>query len=225
MYKNFYLVAFEFKLDKSKIIKCSKIPEEDIINKKVFISDYQIEYCENIIRKLNHYISNNLFLEILESLQKVKIIDSLINDPMCQFLHKRFSLSKLTIYDDLIKYFILGEFKDYFEKVFGFENPKLEYKISYSLKRISHLVFKFSMQKNICKHLEILHSNFLEVNDNVEEFFNWLISFINFYVAFQIQQIVNSLNDADNLGVQLFIKENNQSILYSEWIEKLHIND
>lgn len=157
--------------------------------------------------------------------KEVKIIDSLINDPVCQYLYKELSLDKLTIYVDLIKYFIFGEFNDYFEKLFGFVNPKLNYKLSYSLKRTSRLAFKFHMQKSICKHLEILYSNFSSAEINVDEFFNWLIYFINFYVAFQIQQILNNLNDVDNLEVQLFIKENNQSILYSKWIEKLSIND
>lgn len=223
--KVFNLITFEFKLNKSKVIQHSEISEEDIVDKKVFISDYQVEYCENIIKKLNQQIDNGLFFEIFDSLKKVKIIDSLINDPICQYLYKELSLDKLTIYVDLIKYFIFGEFNDYFEKLFGFVNPKLNYKLSYSLKRTSRLAFKFHMQKSICKHLEILYSNFSSAEINVDEFFNWLIYFINFYVAFQIQQILNNLNDVDNLEVQLFIKENNQSILYSKWIEKLSIND
>lgn len=145
--KEFNLITFEFKLNKSKVIQHSEISEEDIVNKKVFISDYQVEYCENIIKKLNQQIDNGLFFEIFDSLKKVKIIDSLINDPVCQYLYKELSLDKLTIYDDLIKYFIFGEFNDYFEKLFGFVNSKLNYKLSYSLKRTSHLAFKFHMQK------------------------------------------------------------------------------
>ena len=103
--KEFNLITFEFKLNKSKVIQHSEISEEDIVDKKVFISDYQVEYCENIIKKLNQQIDNGLFFEIFDSLKKVKIIDSLINDPVCQYLYKELSLDKLTIWFNKIFYF------------------------------------------------------------------------------------------------------------------------
>ena len=44
--KEFNLITFEFKLNKSQVIQHFEISEEDIVDKKVFISDYQVMYVQ-----------------------------------------------------------------------------------------------------------------------------------------------------------------------------------